>query len=247
MTNSYTIEQVESPQQAAMAVEAFAHFTATLSVYDATQVDEIIPDFHHLPFRLQQLQKAIDADMIGRVKHAKSLIEFCQSQHKFISEIADISSKLPLHITHNDTKINNLLFSKDTDKPIAVIDLDTCMPGFLMNDFGDMVRTCVSSLVEDDPNIEHMEIDLDVLEALSTAYVGGLANKITDIEKESLVLGARLLPFMVGVRFLTDYLDGDNYFHVAHNSHNKDRAANQFQLYRLLTQVQPTISGFIKQ
>ena len=232
--NCYTVEAVDTVEQASQAATAFAQFTSALSGFSASDLSVIIPNFHDLDFRLQQLQTAIKRNPRGRLNSCQLLVDGYLEQKGFIAEVADIVKKLPLHVTHNDTKINNLLFCKESGQPAAVIDLDTCMPGYLMHDFGDMVRTCCSNLPEDGKNIEDMEIRIDIFNALLQAYIEGFGGNITALEKQSLIVGAQLLPFMIGVRFLTDYIDGDNYFHTQYYEHNLVRAKNQFQLYSLL-------------
>ena len=232
--NCYTIEAVDSLGQASQAATAFAQFTSALSAFPAEQLSVIIPNFHNLQYHLQQLQDAIQRDPVNRLSRCQTQVDYCLAQKNFTAQVAAVSFKLPLHVTHNDTKINNLLFCNQTKQAAAVIDLDTCMPGFLMNDFGDMVRTCCSNLPEDGKNIEDMEIRFDIFNALLQAYIKGFGSNITSLEKQSLVIGAQLLPFMIGVRFLTDYINGDNYFHTQYDEHNWVRAKNQFQLYSLL-------------
>ena len=159
--------------------------------------------------------------------------------------MADLIKTLPVKVTHNDTKINNLLFSSNTHQAIAVIDLDTCMPGFLMHDFGDMVRTCCSNLPEDSTALDQMTIRLDIFSALAKGYISTLDKHISEIEKGSLLIGALLIPFMMAVRFLTDYIDGDNYFHIKHQEHNLERAKNQMQLFKLLSQQREQLDDII--
>jgi thiamine kinase-like enzyme len=234
--NCFTVETIENTEQASQAATAFAQFTSALSSISAEKLAIIIPDFHNLSFRLEQLQNVIKNDPVNRLQSSQEQVTYCLEQADFICEVADMVAQLPLHVTHNDTKINNLLFCKESKQPIAVIDLDTCMPGLLMHDFGDMVRTCCSTLPEDGSNIDEMEIRLDIFDALLQAYIAGFGDNISEIEKQSLITGARLLPFMIGVRFLTDYIDGDNYFSTQYDEHNLVRAKNQFQLFSLLNQ-----------
>lgn len=245
--NCYTVESVTTTEQAQQVGTAFAQFTAALSDFPAESLAEIIPDFHNLSFRIKQLRAAINKDGVNRLDSCQSIVDFCLAQHDFINEVATITSQLPIHVTHNDTKINNLLFSSNTKKPIAVIDLDTCMPGYLMHDFGDMVRTCCSNLPEDGKNIDDMSVRMDIFTALINAYIVSFGDKMTSLEQESLIIGAQLLPLMIGVRFLTDYLDGDNYFHVDHHEHNLDRAKNQMHLYKLLNANKAELANMINQ
>jgi len=232
--NCYTVEKVENAYQAKQAASAFAQFSYALSSFKANQLHEIIPDFHNLSFRIEQLKAAKIANKMGRLDTCNTLVDYCLSQTSFIDDVINISEKLPLQVTHNDTKINNLLFDSKTNNPIAVIDLDTCMPGYLMNDFGDMVRTCCSNLPEDGENIADLTVRFDIFESLAQGYLEVFGENISAAEKESLVIGAQLFPFMVGIRFLTDYLEGDKYFHTAYSSHNLVRANNQIALFTQL-------------
>jgi len=245
ISNSYTLEQVESPEQAALVATAFANFSCALSDFPANDIAVIIDDFHEISFRMRQLSEAVANDNEGRLAACRDLVGFCFAQQEFIDHVIDISNKLPIHVTHNDTKINNLLFTTG-DKPCAVIDLDTCMPGLLMHDFGDMVRTCCSNLAEDDTSSEKMVLKLDIFEALITNYQNTFADKITELEKESLIVGAKLLPFIIGTRFLTDHLNGDNYFHVSRKDHNLDRAKSQIQLFKLVSEAEPELVELAK-
>lgn len=242
---SYSVDAVTTTQQAESVANAFAEFNAALSDFPAQKLSEIIPDFHHLAHRLQQLTEAINTDKVKRKSHCQPLIDYCFEQQSFIKEVADLIKTLPVKVTHNDTKINNLLFSSSTHQAIAVIDLDTCMPGFLMHDFGDMVRTCCSNLPEDSPALDQMTIRLDIFSALAKGYISTLDKHISEIEKGSLLVGALLIPFMMAVRFLTDYLDGDNYFHIKHQEHNLERAKNQMQLFKLLSQQREQLDDII--
>ena len=233
--HSCTVEQLETVQQAKQVATAFAQFTDSLKDFDAETLDVVIPDFHDLAVRIEQLQIAFkNCKNTNRLNAGKAWINFCEQQQGFINTVADISKNLPLRVMHNDTKIGNLLFSSKTQQPIAVIDLDTCMPGFLMNDFGDMVRTTCSSLSEDATDVENMTIKEDIYQALLSSYSNTLASSISKVELESLPIGAKLLPFIIAIRFLTDYLNEDIYFQTKHPQHNLDRAINQFTLYKLM-------------
>ena len=245
ISNSYTLEEVKSPEQAGLVATAFANFSCALSDFPAKDIAVIIEDFHEIGFRMRQLSEAVADDNCNRLSACQDLVDFCFAQQSFIDHVVDISKKLPLHVTHNDTKINNLLFTNG-DTPCAVIDLDTCMPGLLMHDFGDMVRTCCSNLAEDDTSSEKMVLKLDIFEALITNYQNAFADKMTALEKDSLIVGAKLLPFIIGTRFLTDHLNGDNYFHVSRENHNLDRAKSQIQLFTLVCEAEPTLVALAK-
>ncbi len=234
---SYTLEEVTTPEQAALVARAFAQFSAALSTFPASGLTMIIDDFHDIRARICQLSEAVANDNLGRLSHCQQLVDYCFTQNSFIQHVVEISKKLPLRVTHSDTKINNLLFTQG-DIPCAVIDLDTCMPGLLMHDFGDMVRTCCSNLAEDDTNIDNMVFKYDIFAALLSNYQQAFGEKITALERNSLIVGAKLLPFIIGTRFLTDHLNGDNYFAVRRENHNLERAQNQIQLFKLVCQAE---------
>lgn len=244
--DSYSIEAVETPQQAEKAATAFAQFNSALWDFPSANLAEIIPGFHDLTLRLKQLQCAIRADKVKRKANCQDAIDICHAQNEFIVEVDNLISTLPQKVSHNDTKINNLLFSIETHQAIAVIDLDTCMPGFLMHDFGDMVRTCCSNLPEDSTDLTQMIVRKDIFQALAKGYVLTLSKHMSKVEKDSLLIGALLIPFIMALRFLTDYLDGDNYFYVKHKRHNLERAENQLQLFTLLKQQRKELNEIIE-
>lgn len=243
--NCYTVEAVATTEQAHQVAAAFGQFTSALSDFPANQLAEIIPDFHHLDSRIAQLKAVVAKDPMKRLSGCQNLVNFCFEQVNFIKKVAELVAVLPVQVTHNDTKINNLLFNSESKKPIAVIDLDTCMPGFIMHDFGDMVRTCCSTLPEDGVALEDMQIRMDIFEALAESYINSFAGNITQIERESLIIGAQLLPFMIGIRFLTDYIDGDHYFHTQHATHNLERAKNQLHFFHLLHHSEDELTRII--
>ncbi|WP_286233508.1 phosphotransferase enzyme family protein [Thalassotalea sediminis] len=245
--NCYTVEEVSSAKQAREVARAFGAFTCALSDFPAEKLSEIITDFHNLDARITQLKTAKQNNSHQRLTKCHELVATCLAETAFISEVADIITQLPIQVTHNDTKINNLLFAKATNEPIAVIDLDTCMPGFVMHDFGDMVRTCCSNLPEDGTNLDQMTISMDIFKGLSQGYIESFNGQLSELEKQSLVIGAQLLPFMIGVRFLTDYLNGDSYFHTQYNTHNLDRALNQINMYQLLKSKREELSRIVSQ
>lgn len=233
--NAHSVESIVEPKQARAAAYTFARFSMALSDVDVTRINPIIDNFHDLNYRLIQLEQAILNASEERLSEAQSLIKCIQSHTRFIDEVTETIAQLPLRITHNDTKINNLLLDNETLLPKAVIDLDTCMPGYLLHDFGDMVRTCCNSLAEDATNIEAMTFKSDIFDELLGGYQAGLGDSVTAQERSSLLIGVKLMPFMLGVRFLTDYLNDDVYFLTRYCAHNLDRAANQLAFYQVVT------------
>lgn len=245
IADSITIEHIENTEQAEQVANAFAQFSVGLSDLDATQLTETIPNFHHLNTRLQQFTSALNEATPTRKNESQLLINVINNNQRFIEEVNKISAHLPLRVTHNDTKINNLLFSKTTNIPLAVIDLDTCMPGFLMNDFGDLIRTCCPNVDENSTQLDKMHIRMDLFKAMADSYINVFKTSITQQEKESLVIGSQLIPFMLAVRFLTDHLNGNIYFQTAYPEQNLDRAKNQFHLFSLLREKHNELMSII--
>jgi Ser/Thr protein kinase RdoA (MazF antagonist) len=231
-----TLEAIENIEQAHDVADSFAQFTAALSDFDSQRLANIIPDFHNLSARLAQLENAIDESSNKLIAQAQSTLKFITAQQPFCQQVSTLIKQLPLRVTHNDTKINNLLFNSETNKPAAVIDLDTCMSGYLMHDFGDMVRSCCSSISEDSAELADMSINFDILTALTDAYIAGFNGSLSEVEHKSLLFGVKLMPLMLGIRFLTDFLNGDKYFKTNYATHNLVRAKNQLHMYKLFCQ-----------
>lgn len=243
--NSYTIEAISNPHQATQAATAFAKFNLALRSFPSDKLIEILPNFHNINARMQQLEQAIQRNASNRLSLCLAQVKFCQVQHDFIEQVNKLTQQLPINITHNDTKINNLLFNQENSQALAVIDLDTCMPGYLMHDFGDMVRTCCTSGVKDITQLDQLELPMDILTALFKSYVETLGENISAQEKQSLIIGSQLMPLMLGIRFLTDYINGDTYFATRYEQHNFDRACLQLKLFGILIQKTEQLQGLI--
>lgn len=229
---SYSEDVVSCPEKAQTAANAFGQFAQALSDFDAQVLHHVIPDFHNLAMRIAAFNDKLEADSQNRAEKCQEEIAFCQAQFGLADELESVYGSIPLRPCHNDTKINNMLFCKETDGARSVIDLDTCMPGYWLFDFGDMVRTFCSPEEEDSTNLDNVRVREEIFSALVKGYVAPLENELTPEEKQSFLLGAKVMPFMIGLRFLTDYLDGDNYFATKHSEHNLYRARNQFKLYQ---------------
>ncbi|MGS0695928.1 phosphotransferase enzyme family protein [Shewanella sp. 0m-4] len=242
---SHSIDVVGSSADAEMAAKAFGHFSSALTELDAEQIEDVIANFHHLPGRIELLKQAISADSHGRVSECQTWIDFVLSQQDLLHELAQVEATLPRRICHNDTKINNMLFDKRDMKSLAIIDLDTCMKGYLMYDFGDMVRTFCSPEEEDSTALDKVQVRESIFGAICKGYLSELGDVLSDDERKSLWLGARVMCLMIGVRFLTDHLNGDVYFQIHHPGHNVERAANQFTLYQSLLSQQDTLSAYL--
>jgi hypothetical protein len=231
---SETIQIVDTPGQASKAAHAFGHFSAALSDLTASDIIDVIPNFLNLPLRITQLTHAMINDVQGRLIHCKKWVDLCLTQTNLLAELAQYEKELPIRICHNDTKINNMLFDKRDGSSLAIIDLDTCMKGYLMYDFGDMVRAFCSPEPEDSTHLANVYARPEIIIAAAQAYIESLTGIITPLEKCSLWLGIKVMALMLGVRFLTDYLNGDVYFGTSHETHNAERAINQLTIYQSL-------------
>jgi len=229
---TYAVDEADSPQRARDGAQAFGCFCAALAPLAPGALDELIPGFHDLDTRLAQLERALRTDPAGRRESAQPEIEFCLGQSRLVADLRAALAELPRRICHNDTKINNLLFDETDHRPRAVIDLDTCMPGWWMHDFGDIVRTFCSGEPEDSTHLERVRIREDFFRAVADGFTEPLTAHGSVQERESLWLGACAIGLTLAVRFLTDYLEGDRYFAVSRPGHNLDRARNQLALHR---------------
>jgi thiamine kinase-like enzyme len=226
--NAHTYDAVESTDQAYQAAKAFGRFQKFLVDLPGPRLHETIKDFHHTPKRFRALEQAIASDVAGRAILAKPEIEFAFARQSFTSALHD--ANLPERITHNDTKFNNVMLDDVTGDGICIVDLDTVMPGLALHDFGDMVRTTTSPAKEDEPDLSKVTMQFSMFEALVRGYLASAGDFLTKAEKQHLVFSAKLMTFEQGVRFLTDYLQGDAYYKVSRGEHNLDRCRTQFKL-----------------
>lgn len=246
LAGSRSYDIVSTEQQAYEGGKAFGNFQTLLSDMDPQQLSETIVDFHNIQKRLKDLHIAIAEDVMGRVAEVADEVDFVAEREEGMSVIYEWgrSGLLPKRITHNDTKFNNILFDDD-DNAECVIDLDTVMSGHVAYDFGDAIRTIINTTVEDEPNLEKIQINIPLFKAYAEGYINQAHTFLTDTEVESLFLGTMLLPYMQGVRFLTDYLQGDTYFKTAYPGHNLVRARAQFQLLTKLEEQGPLLRRII--
>jgi aminoglycoside phosphotransferase (APT) family kinase protein len=225
--NARSYETATSAEQAFQAAEAFGRFQQQLASLPSPRLNETIPDFHHTPRRFAALQEAIAADVKGRAALAKSEIDFALA-HESITGVL-VRAGLPERITHNDTKFNNVLLDDATGESLCVVDLDTVMPGLVLYDFGDMVRTTTSPAAEDEQDLSKVTMQFPLFEALVRGYLS-TAGFLSKAEKKFLAFSGKLITFEIGIRFLTDYLAGDTYFKIHREGHNLDRCRTQFKL-----------------
>lgn len=228
---TYSLDVLTNIGQATTAAEAFAAFQNDLSDFPAEKLVEVIPDFHNTVVRLQQLDDAASADVKDRLKNIRPEMDFVDAHRGEASKILDLiaEGKIPIRITHNDTKINNVMLDIDTGNAVAVVDLDTVMPGCALYDFGDMVRTATASAAEDERDLSKVYSKFSYFMALVNGYLNK-AKFLNEYEIENLVFSGRLITFTIGIRFLADYLKGDVYFKTDYEDHNLVRARNQFKM-----------------
>ena len=226
------LEQVESAKDFYDSAVAFGNFQRMLADYPAEELHETIPNFHNTPSRFRDFQKAVQEDKLGRAALAKEEIAFALEREKDTPVLLDLlaEGKLPLHVTHNDTKLNNILFDADTKKALCIIDLDTVMPGLSHYDFGDSIRFGASTGAEDEKDLSKIELDLSLFEIFTKGFLEGCGGSLTEKEIEMLPMGAKLMTYECGIRFLADFLEGDVYFKIHRKEHNLDRARTQFKL-----------------
>ena len=228
------LEKVESAKDFYDSAVAFGNFQKMLSDYPAQTLHETIPNFHNTPSRFSDFQRAVQEDRMGRAAQAKEEIAFALAREADTRVLTDMlkAGELPLRVTHNDTKLNNILFDADTKKAICIIDLDTVMPGLSHYDFGDSIRFGASTGAEDEKDLDKIEMDLSLFEAFTKGYLEGCGGSLTEKEIEMLPMGAKLMTYECGIRFLADFLEGDTYFKIHRDGHNLDRARTQFKLVK---------------
>lgn len=226
--------QSATPELFAASGRAFGRFQYMLRDYPARTLHETIPHFHDTESRFEQFLAALEADKLNRAEGVSPEIQFILRRKADcgVALRALREGKLPLRVTHNDTKLNNILIDRDTHEGICIIDLDTTMPGLAINDFGDSIRFGANQCLEDEQDLTKVNFDISLYEVFTRGFLEGARGSLTSAELEYLPWGARLMTLECGIRFLTDYLDGDHYFHVSHPRQNLDRARTQLKLVK---------------
>ncbi len=211
---------------------AFGHFQRLLADYPAETLHETIPNFHNTPDRMRIFREAVQRDECGRAAGVQEEIRFIEEHEKLSHVLYDLleEGKLPLRVTHNDTKLNNIMIDDATGKAVCVIDLDTVMPGLSAHDFGDSIRFGASTGAEDERDLSKISCDLHLYEVYTKGFIEGCGGALTEIELDMLPWGAVLMTFENGIRFLTDYLEGDHYFKIHRDGQNLDRCRTQLKL-----------------
>ncbi len=225
---SICLPRAESAEDLKASGVAFGRFQCDLADFPAETLVETLPHFHDTVDRFRLFHEAIEADRAGRLASVQADVDrYLAHEHE-----ADALLKLPLplRVTHNDTKLTNVLLDEETREPLCVIDLDTVMPGLAANDFGDAIRFGASTAAEDEKNLSKVRMDINLYRAFTEGFLSGCGHRLTALEKQTLPLGAKLMTLECGVRFLTDYLNGDTYFAVHYEGQNLDRARTQITL-----------------
>ena len=227
-----TSHQSATPELFAKSAKAFGNFQRQLSDYPADTLYETIPNFHNTVSRMADFKAAVSADQAGRAAEVQAEIAFALAREGKCSFVMDgiADGSLPLRVTHNDTKLNNIMMDDVTGEGICVIDLDTVMPGSVLYDYGDAIRFGASSAAEDETDLDKVYVRTDLFEAFTKSFIEALDGSLTEAELRALPMGAWMMTFEVGIRFLGDYLNGDVYFRTHYPTHNLDRARNQFKL-----------------
>ncbi len=232
ISDTITLQTCENREQFQASASAFGHFQKLLADFPADTLYESIPDFHNTKSRYLDFEAAVAQDVCGRAAAVEKEIDFVRSRKEFAAVLVDMQERgeLPLRVTHNDTKLNNILFDRESGLPLAVVDLDTVMPGLSVNDFGDSIRFGATYAAEDEPDLDRVNFEIALFECYTRGFLGECGSLMTENEKKMLPVGAMMMTFECGMRFLTDYLNGDTYFKIHRQGQNLDRCRTQFKL-----------------
>jgi hypothetical protein len=242
-----TFEAVETPKQAYQAAYAFGLFQNQLVDLPSPRLHETISNFHNSRIRFERLKKAVNEDHFNRASSAKKEIEFALMQEKIVDVILKgmASGRIPERVTHNDTKFNNVMLDVYSGEAMCVVDLDTVMPGCVLYDFGDMVRTTTSPTMEDEPDLSKVQMRMPMFKQLAKGYINATRDFLTKPERRLIAFSGKLITFTIGIRFLTDYLSGDTYFRVHRPHHNLDRVRTQFKLVESIERKEAAMQKFV--
>ncbi len=243
-----TYDVCQGPAQAAEAARSFGRFQQLLADLPADQLHETIPFFHHTPRRFATLEDAIARDAANRCASVRPEIEFALAHRNLAASVTSLleSGEMPVRVTHNDTKLNNVMLDDRTGRGVCVIDLDTVMKGSVLYDFGDMMRTCTRTSVEDETDLSTVTVDMQVFEAATKGYLETAREFLKPIERDMLALSCRLITFTIGIRFLADYLAGDVYFKTHHPNQNRDRCRVQFRMISEMERLQREMEAIVR-
>ncbi len=245
---THTYDVVENTRQAYQAGYAFGSFQELVSDMNPEDIRESIPDFHNTPKRYEALEKSAAANVLQRAQECIAELELIRTWSPQFGKLVDMQKRgeLPTRITHNDTKINNVMLDEETDSAVCVIDLDTVMPGLSLYDFGDMVRTATCMAREDETDLTKVQMQMPFFESLAEGYLDAAHDFLTKAEVDMLAFSGWLITVEIGMRFLTDYLDGDKYFRCDYPGHNLVRARNQLALAVSIQSLLPRMQRYIR-
>ena len=248
LENTKALEVIDSPKDAYAAALGFGHFLFVLSDLDPTNIQPVLPDFHNVSFRVIQLEEAVRSNKVGRLEKVSPELEQIKGYQPRIMKIFHRIEKgeVPLRITHNDTKISNVLLDCLTLEPVAVVDLDTAMSGSVLFDLGDMIRTFLSPADENEPDLSKVYIRPEILEAMVEGYHRGTRGILTETEREMVIDAGMMLVFTQTIRFLADYLNGDVYYKTEEEEQNLVRTKNQLKLLSLLFEEEERWKSIVK-
>lgn len=250
ITDAVAYQIVEKPEHFYQSAVAFGNFANLLAEFNATELFEVLPDFHNTEKRFRDFEASLKADKMGRAKDVQAEINFYLSRKDYCSKIVSLlrSGEMPTKVTHNDTKLNNVMLDANTGEYVAVIDLDTIMPGSICYDFGDSIRFGCNPAAEDEKDLSKVNFDINLFETYAKGYLSALGQSATKIERDNLAFGAILMTYECGMRFLSDYLDGDVYFRTHREGHNLDRTRTQIKLVsdmeKVLDQMQAIVAKY---
>jgi Ser/Thr protein kinase RdoA (MazF antagonist) len=242
ITNSHTIDMVEKPQQAYEAAKQFGRFTKFLSGFDASVLKITLPDFHNLTLRYQQFEMALETGNPERIKQSTGLIPAIKQNKRIVDEYNSCKEKFTIRVTHHDTKISNVLFDVK-EHGLCVIDLDTVMPGYFISDVGDMMRTYLCPVSEEEKDFSKIIIRKEFYDAIVAGYLSEMGAELTDIEKQYFHYAGEFMIYMQAIRFLTDHLNDDSYYGAKYEGHNFVRAGNQITLLQRLQEFISELSA----
>lgn len=243
-----TYDVVENTRQAYQAAHAFGSFQDLVSDLDSSKMIETIPDFHHTRKRYRRLMDVAAKDPMGRLDSVRQEFDFIRNRENLVDILLDLQAagSIPTRVTHNDTKINNVMIDANTDEAVCVIDLDTVMPGLALYDFGDLVRSATSPAAEDEKDLSKVQMQMPMFEALVEGYLDAAGSFLNDVEADHLVHAGKLMSFEVGIRFLTDHLEGDVYFKTHRPDHNLDRCRTQLKLVECIEKDEERMKSFVR-
>ena len=229
-----SVDLPDTPELFEVSGRAFGRFQQQLGGFDASVLHETIVDFHNTPARYRQLMEAVKNNVSGRLHEVEAELAFCMAREQDTHVLLDAlhAGEIPLRVTHNDTKLNNVLLDAQTGESVCVVDLDTVMPGLAAYDFGDSIRFGANTAAEDERDLSRVQFSLPMYEAFARGFLSACGDALGEREKALLPMGAKLMTLECGMRFLADYLNGDKYFKVHRKGHNLDRARTQFELVR---------------